>query len=88
MGYRLKRPTNICAWTGSLPLVQKNLAGFVSCPFLVRLFFSLLKASSPHPGRWCGFICRAMAQTKPLSSRAIAASTTGAFLRPGPLSCL
>lgn len=85
IGDRLQRPTNVGALTGSLPLFQKNLAGSVHSVFPVLLFL-FLKASS-HFLLACGFICRAMAQTKPESSRAKAAITTGAFLRPGPLNC-
>src|ERR1051325_7502872 len=81
----LQRPTKVCALTGSLPLFQKKLAGSVHSWFSGSSFFSL-KAFSYFLS--CGFICRAMAQTKPESSRASAAITTGAFLRPGPLSCL
>src|SRR5882672_3647900 len=81
----LQRPSKVGALTGSLPLVQKNLAGSGQVWFW--FFFFSLKAFSLHPFFGCGFTCRAMAQTKPESSRARAVMTTGAFLRPGPLNC-
>lgn len=82
----LQRPTKVGAVTGSLSLVQKKLAGFVHWVSGFVAFF--LKAFSLQPFRSSGGTCRAMAQTKPLSSRARAVMTTGAFLRPGPLNCL
>lgn len=87
IGYRLQRPTNVCASTGSLPLVQKSFARICHCQLLVLVLFSL-QNSGGQALHSRGLICRAMAQIKPLSSRASAVMTTGIFLRPTPESCL
>src|SRR5262245_25388389 len=76
--------------TGSLPLVQKSLAGvvmvvgsvFVFSLKALRFFFFYLGFAG-----W-GWTMRPMAQTNPLNSRPKAAAATAGFLRAGPIRCL
>ena len=80
----LNDPPRLCAWTGPCPCFRKSSRAL---SVISWSFFSFLKALGSQPFLGCGCTWRARAQTKPESSRATAAMTTGIFLRPTPLKC-
>jgi hypothetical protein len=85
IGYRLITTNGGGALTGSLPLFQKRLAGVVI--YYLSKCFWFFGSSAMRLNRFqglesSGLICRAMAQTKPESSRATAVTATWDFFLP------